>query len=126
MKIIRFDDLQFVPASHEDPQNPGVLKKVLLKKEDLLAGRIEMVNWAKLPVGRSFKPHYHEDMEEVFIILNGQAKIKIGNEEEILNEGDAVIIPMGKIHGMENISQEDVDYIALGVSLEKGGRTINV
>ncbi|MDP3998651.1 MAG: cupin domain-containing protein [bacterium] len=126
MKIIRFDKLEFIPASHEDPKSPGVFKRVLLKKPDLLAGRIEMVNWAKLPAGKSFKPHYHEDMEEVFIILNGTAKIKIDSEEEILNEGDAVVIPMGKVHEMENISDEDVNYIALGVSLEKGGRTVNV
>lgn len=126
MKIIRGGALQFIPASHEDPQNPGVLKKVLLKKEDLLTGRIEMVNWAKLAVGRSFNPHYHQDMEEIFIILNGEVKIKIDGEEEILNGGDAAIIPMGKTHEMENISQEDVNYIALGVSLGKGGRTVNV
>jgi len=27
MKIIRFKNLKFVPASHEDPKNPGVFKK---------------------------------------------------------------------------------------------------
>ncbi|NMB56994.1 hypothetical protein GYA19_03600 [Candidatus Beckwithbacteria bacterium] len=30
MKIIRASDIQFVPASHEDPKNPGVLKKIML------------------------------------------------------------------------------------------------
>lgn len=126
MKIIRGDKLQFTPASHEDPASPGALKKVLFKKPDLLAGRIEMINWSKIPLGKAFKPHYHEDMEEVFIILTGKAKIKVSEEEEVLNRGDAVVIPMGKVHEMENIGSQDVDYIALGVSLEKGGKTINV
>ena len=126
MKIVRADQLQFIPASHEDPKSPGALKKVLFKKADLLAGRIEMINWSKIPVGKAFKPHYHQDMEEVFIILKGEVKIKVDGEEEILNEGDAVVIPMGKVHEMENISQKDVDYLALGISLEKGGRTVNV
>jgi hypothetical protein len=47
MKIIRLRELKFVPAGHEDPKSPGVLIKILLKKGDLLAGQLQMVNWAK-------------------------------------------------------------------------------
>lgn len=126
MKIVRGDKLQFIPASHEDSSFPGALKKVLFKKPEILAGRIEMVNWSKIPTGKAFKPHYHEDMDEVFIILTGKAKIKVGDEEEILKQGDAVIISMGKVHEMKNIGQEDVDYIAMGISLEKRGKTVIV
>jgi hypothetical protein len=40
MKIVRSSDLSFTAASHEDPKKPGVLKKVLFAKDDLLNGHI--------------------------------------------------------------------------------------
>ena len=67
MKIIRSKKSKFVPASHENPKSPGVWKKILLEKGQLIKGYVQMVNLAKLPVGSSFKPHYHEDMEEVLL-----------------------------------------------------------
>lgn len=123
MKIIRARELKFIPASHEDPQDPGVWKKVLLKKEDFPWGQIQMINWSRLPVGRFFQPHYHENMEEVFIILKGNAKIKVGEEEALLEKDDAVVISPKEIHTMENTGKEEVDYLALGVATSAGGQT---
>lgn len=126
MKIIRSKQLKFIPASHENQKSPGVWKKILLEKEDLINGRVQMVNWSKLPVGSSFKPHYHQDMEEVFIILKGKAKIKVDKEKELIEKGDVVVIPMKKVHQMENAGKEEVEYLVLGVSLGKGGKTVVV
>ena len=92
MKIIKFNDLDFIPSSHEDQNSPGVLKKVLFSKDNITEGNIQMINWSKMPIGRSFNPHYHEDMDEIFIILSGKAKIKIGDKEEVLEKGDSVIV----------------------------------
>ena len=126
MKIIRSKELKFIPASLEDKKSPGVWKKILLEKDDLINGRVQMVNWSKLPVGSSFKSHYHQDMEEVFIILKGKAKIKVDKEEELIEKGDLVVIPMKKVHQMKNAGKEEVEYLVLGVSLGKGGKTVVV
>lgn len=126
MKIVRGSELDFVPASHEDPKNPGSLKKVLVGKDDLVVGRVMMINWAKLPVGKAFEAHYHEDLDEVFVIMSGEAEIKVGDEVEKLKAGDAVVIPMKSVHVMVNTGKVDVEYIALGVSSERGGKTVNV
>lgn len=126
MKIVHFQDLDFIPASHEDPQNPGALKKVLLKRDDLPAGRIQMINWAKIPVGKKFKPHYHEKMIEVFIIMSGKVRVKIDQDEAILEKGDMVQALAGQVHTFENISDEDVDYIAMGVVTSEGGQTVTI
>lgn len=115
MKIVRFKDLDFIPASHEDPKDPGVLKKILLKVADLPEGRIQMINWARMPVGKTFKPHFHERMIEVFIFLNGRVKAKIEDEEEMLQKGDCVIAMENQIHSFKNISNVDVEYIAMGI-----------
>lgn len=126
MKIVRGKDLEFIPASHEDPKDPGVMKKVLLKAQDLISGQVQMINWAKLFPEKSFKDHYHEDMEEIFIIISGKAKIIIDQEEEVLEAGDAVLIPIGAHHQMINLFDGETDYIALGISLGKNGKTVNV
>lgn len=126
MQIVRFNDLDFIPASHEDPKNPGALKKILLKRNDIPSGRIQMINWAKIPVGKKFAPHYHEQMLEVFIIINGKVKARIDNEEKILAKGDMVVAREGQIHTFENISDEDVAYFAMGVVTGEGGKTVNV
>lgn len=126
MKIVKFKDLDFIPASHEDPKDPGALKKVLLKRDDIPAGRIQMINWAKIPKGKSFAPHFHEKMIEVFIIMSGKVKVKIDKEEQILEKGDMVIAKEGQTHTMTNLSDEDVDYFAMGVITSEGGKTVNI
>ena len=124
MKIIRLKELEFLPAGHEDPKSPGVLIKILLQKRDLLADHLQMVNWAKLGVGKSFRPHYHQDMEEIFIILKGKSRIRIQEEEAELGKEQMVLIPLGQIHEMKNIGPEEVEYIVIGISQGKGGKTV--
>ena len=41
-------------------------------------------------------------MEEVFIIIQGKARIKVENKTAVLKKGDAVKIPIKKIHQMKN------------------------
>lgn len=126
MKIVRFNNLNFIPASHEDPKDPGALKKVLLTRDDIPAGRIQMINWAKIPKGKSFAPHYHESMIEVFIIMSGKVQAKIDKQEAILEKGDMVIAMEGQTHTMTNLSDGEVDYIAMGIITYEGGKTVNV
>jgi mannose-6-phosphate isomerase-like protein (cupin superfamily) len=124
MKRIRLQELEFIPAGHEDPKSPGVLIKNLFKKNDSLGGHLQMVNWAKLRVGRSFRPHYHEDMEEIFIILKGKARIQIQQEEAELEPEEVVVVPAGQVHEMKNTGDREVEYIVIGISQGKGGKTV--
>ena len=126
MQIIRATDFPYVPAGHEDPQNPGVWKKVLLQKADLQTGHVQMINWARLPVGNSFAPHYHEDMQEVFIIVQGVATLMVGAASVTLARGDAIRIEPHEVHTMWNHGADDVEYVALGISQGAGGRTVIV
>jgi quercetin dioxygenase-like cupin family protein len=113
-----------VPASHEDPVDPGVLKQILFRRENLEPGRIQMINWSTLLPGRSFRGHYHEDMDEIFIILNGKVEISVGEEKETLGKGDAVVIPEGSVHVMKNLTDNEASYIAIGIARNRGGRTV--
>lgn len=126
MHLIRGDEIEYVPASHEDPNDPGVLKKVLATKQQLIGGRVQMLNWSRLPVGKSFQPHYHEDMQEVFVLLNGRVRMTVSESEHELGKGDAILVAPREIHEMTNICDQAVEYIVFGISTEEGGKTVNV
>jgi mannose-6-phosphate isomerase-like protein (cupin superfamily) len=126
MKIIRLKEMDFVPAGHEDPKSPGVLIKVLWRKADLPEGQLQMINWAKMRAGQSFRPHYHKDMAEIFILIRGKARVRIDEDEADLEKEEAVVLPTGKVHAMRNIGNEDVEYVVFGISLGKGGKTVVV
>ena len=126
MKIIRCGDRSFVPAGHEDPLTAGCIKKVLFAKDDLQPGRVQMVNWARLLVSRSFSAHYHEDMQEMFIVVRGVAEITVGSDTAMLFPGDTVLIEPREVHLMHNRGSEDVDYLAIGIAGGTNGRTVVV
>ncbi len=126
MRIIRGSEIDFVPASHEDQANPGVLKRVLATRDELIDGRVQMINWASLPAGSSFRAHYHEDMEEVFIILTGRVQMTVNSETNELAPGDAIVISPREVHTMTNLTATDLEYIVMGISTGQGGQTVVV
>ncbi|NMC36138.1 cupin domain-containing protein [Candidatus Beckwithbacteria bacterium] len=126
MKLIRACDKQFESASHEDSKNPGVLKKVMLTYQDFIKGFVPMVNWAKLPVGKSFVPHYHETMQEIFIMTKGKAKMIVDKKSFILKPKDVMVVDKHEVHEMINIGKTDVFYVVFGVSEGIEGKTVIV
>ena len=126
MKVIRADAIDWQPASHEDLHNPGVWKRVLARRGDLMAGRVQMVNWSRLPPRASFQAHYHEDMQEVFVIIRGSVRMDAGGDSANLAAGDTVLIEPREIHAMVNLVDEPAEYLVFGVSAETGGQTVVV
>lgn len=109
--------------AHENPRDPGAFKKVLLKNEELSRGSIRMINWAKIPVGRSFQAHYHHDMVEIFILLFGKISVTVDNETTSLEKGDVVVIPEKHKHAMKNTGKVTAEYIVIGVKSDSAGRS---
>src|SRR3990167_4935692 len=116
MKIVRSSSLPYLPASHEDPQDPGVVRKVLFTTADISPGQIQMVNWGKLLPHKSFQAHYHQDMDEVYILLQGEVEMQVGEETEIMKKGDAVLVPSTQMHTMKNLLNTSAEFIVFGVS----------
>jgi len=125
MKIIRNADLTFVPASHEDPAKPGCYKKVLFTRDDLREGRVQMVNWSKMPVGGTFQNHYHESLAEVFVITKGSVRGFVNTIPVELHEGDGLYVEAGEKHTLTNISVGEVFYVVFGI-VNGEGKTVVV
>jgi mannose-6-phosphate isomerase-like protein (cupin superfamily) len=126
MKVIRCSDKSYIPASHENPLSPGVWKKVLFARDELQPGTVQMINWARLPVGSSFAAHYHEDMQEIFIILSGEAEMVVAEQKVVLGRGDKIGIEPNEVHTMKNRGGEDVEYVVVGIAGNRGGKTVVV
>lgn len=51
--------------------------------------------------------HNHRSQLELFHIIKGQHKFKLGDQEILAGPGDCVFIPAGVAHTFKNIDQED-------------------
>ncbi len=56
--------------------------------------------------GVKLKDHYHKFREEVYVILKGKGRIRIGDEYIDVTEGDVVLIPKGTIHSITNVGDD--------------------
>jgi mannose-6-phosphate isomerase-like protein (cupin superfamily) len=126
MRFIPAGSRPFVPASHEDPERPGVYRRLIAARDELSDGRVQMINWAHLPVGHAFRAHYHEDMEETFVIIAGRCTMEVDGTRQALERGDALIVAAREVHSMQNTGNEPVDYLVVGVSRGRHGRTVVV
>ena len=124
MDYIGAESQTFVPASHEDPLQPGVLKRVIATHELFQQGRVQMLNWARLPAGNSFQPHYHEDMQEAFVLISGQVQMVVNQTVCQMKPGDTVLVSPGEIHQIINHGEQDAEYIVFGISAGKNGKTV--
>jgi quercetin dioxygenase-like cupin family protein len=70
----------------------------------LHSGRMTMALNATLP-GHTVPIHTHKH-EQIGMVYRGQAKLRIGDEERIVKQGDFFNIPSGTPHGDTCISDE--------------------
>jgi len=126
MKFIPASDGQFVPASHEDATTPGVLKRVIATHDDIPPGQVMMVNWARLSGNSSFQRHYHEDMQEVFVLMSGRVAMMVDSVSVEMSSGDTIIVAPREIHQMQNLQDSAAEYLVFGVSTGQGGQTVVV
>ena len=50
------------------------------------------------------KVHSHEGSDKIYLTLEGEPTVQVGEEREMLAEGEAVIAPAGQDHGISNRS----------------------
>jgi mannose-6-phosphate isomerase-like protein (cupin superfamily) len=58
--------------------------------------------------GQAQKVHAHEGSDKVYYVLRGTGRFTVGDEEEDLGEGHAVIARAGVSHGVRNETQENL------------------
>jgi mannose-6-phosphate isomerase-like protein (cupin superfamily) len=99
-------DLSSAPKREID----GLVSHILLEKGDAPAGELS-VTWVEVAPGSEQKPHSH-DPQQVYVITRGQGRMKVGDEEREVHEGQMVFIPPNQEHGIVNTGQETLTYVS--------------
>ena len=64
--------------------------------------QVQSLAEATLEVEQATERHFHRVTEEIYFVLKGQGKLEIDGETSHLRPGDAVLIPPGAWHTLEN------------------------
>lgn len=52
--------------------------------------------------GQAQRPHSHSDSDKVYVVLEGQGRFRVGEEERDLGVATAILAPAGVQHGVVN------------------------
>ena len=64
-----------------------------------------------LKPGQSQKPHSHAGADKIYYVLEGEATIQIGDEEQVLGPGRIVLAPTDVVHGVRNASAQALSVL---------------
>jgi len=74
---------------------------------------MEFLAYAMLPPGNVIEEHIDE-VEEIYLILQGGGTMKVGNEQRDVKEWDATWIPAGEPHSLKNT--KDIETVVLVIA----------
>jgi mannose-6-phosphate isomerase-like protein (cupin superfamily) len=88
----------------------GLTSYILLQQGDISTDNLA-ITWVDVAPGCSQRPHSHAP-EQVYVIISGQGRMRVGDEERDVVEGDLVYIPSNVVHSIVNLSNEVLRYIS--------------
>ncbi len=91
-------------------ERDGLVSRALLRGRDLPEARMT-VTWVEVAPGSGQRPHSHAP-EQVYVVVRGRGKMKVGDEEQLVTEGSLIYIPPDTLHGIENHSDEVLTYVS--------------
>ena len=61
--------------------------------------------------GQAQRPHSHTGADKIYYVLEGEATIQIGEEEQMLGPGRIVLAPSEVVHGVRNASSQPLSLL---------------
>ncbi len=68
---------------------------------------------SKVDPGSSSNEHSHDDQEEIFYVIAGHGRIRVGGEEEPIEPGSCIYIPMNTPHQLINTADETLKVLSV-------------
>ena len=103
---MRTSSLALAPAFHRD----GLVSRVLLEPGGEPASDLA-VTWVEVESGAGQPLHRHA-AEQVYVLVRGQGRMRVGDESVELRAGDLALAPGGELHGIENTGDELLVYVS--------------
>jgi mannose-6-phosphate isomerase-like protein (cupin superfamily) len=73
--------------------------------------RAQSLAEARIASGGRTTPHFHPQTEEIYYILAGRGRMRIGDELHDVGPGDAIAIPPGAVHQIANTGGEELKFL---------------
>ena len=73
---------------------------------------IEFFAYAMLPPGNVLEEHI-DPVEEIYFFLRGGGIMQVGDDKKEVRERDAVWIPAGVPHSLENHTKEEIEIVVI-------------
>jgi quercetin dioxygenase-like cupin family protein len=110
--IRRGKDLRFEIFEKRAGGN-GELKVVNIVELEQLQGKSSLFGLNVLTPGSSIGYHQHTDDVEAYYIIRGEGRVNDNGTVVTVSPGDMVFCAKGDSHAIENIGDENLDFIAL-------------
>jgi mannose-6-phosphate isomerase-like protein (cupin superfamily) len=89
----------------------STIREVLAYRNSVLKN--QSLAEATVPVGGSTTEHYHPKSEEIYYIIKGSGKIKIGTDIRPVSPLDGIAIPPGAPHKLWNTGTEELVLLCM-------------
>jgi mannose-6-phosphate isomerase-like protein (cupin superfamily) len=90
----------------------GAQFTVLLPREKTECAEVISEEW---PAGAEAPLNSHPEMEQLYYIVEGQARVVVGDEEAEVTASDMVFIPRGTQHAIKNTGQGKLVYLCFDI-----------
>jgi len=106
LRAVDANDLPWAPHR----SYPGVYVRAVQGSE--VCADLE-VKWVRIAPGAEIPPHTHADSAETFYIFAGQGAFYMADRLVPCHAGSCGFAPPGAVHGLKNVSQEDLHLLAV-------------
>jgi len=95
MKVVNRDQANIIRTRHGSELRP------LIDRTSSAASQCSLAE-EMLPPGHAVTPHHHRLLEEIYYIVEGRGTMIIDDERHPVAAGDAIFVPRGSRHSLEN------------------------
>ena len=88
----------------------GLVSYFMLRGKDVPTANLT-VTWVEVQPGAKQPFHQHLP-EQIYVIIQGQGKMRVGDDYQDVAVGDIVYVPSETIHGLENTDDEVLMYVS--------------
>jgi len=67
----------------------------------------------RIKPGGNIPLHIHPDIEHIQYVLRGRYRVRLGEKEVVVKEGDALLVPAGTAHSYLNDGEEDAEFLCI-------------
>lgn len=89
-----------------------VRNKILMDAGEL-GSRNMSVTWLEVPEGIDQELHSHEEVEQIYIVVNGRGTMTVAGDTQEVGEGDLVLVPPATDHSISNSNAADLCCVSV-------------